>query len=52
MPDIHIIPKGEEHLHKEDINCPCKPEARVDKETGVMAWIHRAYLIFKDVFKI
>lgn len=52
MPDIHIIPEGEKHLHKEDINCKCEPAAHVDHPSGIMVWIHKAYLAIKDVFKL
>lgn len=52
MPDLHIIPEGEEHLHTESMDCPCEPEAHVDVETGVMAWIHKRWLALKSVFRI
>jgi len=52
MPDIHVIAENEKHLHQESIDCPCGPEPKVDPVSGLLAWVHKAYLAFANVFKI
>lgn len=40
LPEVHLIPKGDEPNHTTNILCVCKPEMSVDKKKGKLIITH------------
>jgi hypothetical protein len=40
LPENHVFVKGDEANHTWSIECKCKPDMRVDANTGEIIWVH------------